>query len=327
MKRVALVGLGFIGKNHLEAYQQMENVKVSAICTKNKHDAIAYASIPLVSDYDALLNDEAIDVVDLCVPTYLHEEFIIKAAKAKKHIICEKPLTLTKASADRIYEEVQQNGVRLFVGQVLRFWPEYKTIKDYQEKRHLENIELVHARRLGQLPSWSTWFQHPEKSGGALFDLHLHDIDFVYYLLGEVDRVYAVGTQNQFGAWNHIMTTLSFKGGAKAFIEASHRMPEGYPFTMAFRIQGNKQTIDFELKALENIDQINGGKFTFYDEGSKTDILIQQENSFQAELRYFIDCLENDQVNRIVPLADVLYVIRLLEAVESSLKTNQVVKV
>ncbi|MBS3681898.1 Gfo/Idh/MocA family oxidoreductase [Ornithinibacillus massiliensis] len=327
MKRVALVGLGFIGKSHLEAYRQMENVKVAAICTKHKHDAKACSSIPFVSDYDALLNDESIDVIDLCVPTYLHEEFIIKAAQAKKHIICEKPLTLTKASADRIYEEVQQHGVRLFVGQVLRFWPEYQTIKDYQGKKYVDHVEIVHARRLGQLPSWSTWFQHPEKSGGALYDLHLHDIDFVYYLLGEVDSVYAVGTQNPFGAWNHIMTTLSFKGGAKAFIEASHRMPEGYPFTMAFRIQGSKQTIDFELKASENIDQIKGSNFTVYDEGSKTDILIQQENAFQAELRYFIDCIENNQVNSIVPLADVLYVIRLLEAVETSLKTNQVVKV
>ncbi|MFS0673952.1 Gfo/Idh/MocA family oxidoreductase [Ornithinibacillus sp. 179-J 7C1 HS] len=327
MQRVGLVGLGFIGKSHLEAYNHIPNVEVTAIYTKSRNDEEALSSYNFVSDYEGLLSDDQIDVVDICIPTYLHEEFILKAAKAKKHIICEKPLTLSRASAHRIYEEVQKAGVRLFVGQVLRFWPEYSAIKAYSETKKLGSIDIVHAQRLGQLPSWSEWFQQPDKSGGALFDLHLHDIDFVYYLLGKVDEVYAVGTQNQYGAWSHIMTTLSFQNGAKAFVEASHRMTKGYPFTMGFRMQNQEDTLDFQLKAGENIESINNSHFLLYEKKQITEVEIKQTDAFQEELSYFIDCIDHNQKNTVVPISDILYVLEILEAIEKSLNTGQVVKI
>ena len=196
MQHIGLVGLGFIGKTHLAAYNHIQNAQVTAICTENKVEESPIMGIydgSFVTDYDDLLKEKDIDIIDICLPTYLHEEYIVKAANAGKHIICEKPLTLTLESANRIMNAVQQNNVKLFVGHVLRFWPEYQAIKSYSESDKLKNIEIVHAKRLGKLPTWSSWFQHPEKSGGALYDLHLHDIDFAYYLLGEVESVYAVG--------------------------------------------------------------------------------------------------------------------------------------
>lgn len=192
MKSIGLVGLGFIGKMHLKAYQSIEHGQVTAICTRSEVDDEAIKELfhgTYTSDYDDLLSNKEIDIIDICLPTYLHEEYIIKAAKAGKHIICEKPLTLTLESASRIFKEIQENNVKLFVGHLLRFWPEYQVIKSYSESEKLKDIDIVHAKRLGQFPTWSDWFQYPEKSGGALFDLHIHDIDFVYYLLGEVDSL------------------------------------------------------------------------------------------------------------------------------------------
>ncbi|GIO26985.1 Gfo/Idh/MocA family protein [Ornithinibacillus bavariensis] len=323
MQRVGLVGMGFIGKAHLEAYQKISNAEVVAICTRNgEGDEEHFPEYTFIADYETFLMRDDIDIVDICLPTYLHEEYIIKAARAKKHIICEKPLSLSVRSVMRIYDEVNKCGVRLFIGHVLRFWPEYQLIKQYSETDMLRNIDIVHARRLGQLPNWSTWFQHPQKSGGALFDLHLHDIDFVYYLLGEVEHVYAAGSQNEYGAWNHIMTTLTFKSGVKAFVEASQRMPVGYPFTMAFRAQTPNNTLEFQLTAGENIEGINSRQFVLYENEEMTEVKVEEADAFQNELAYFVDCVESNRENRIIPLKDVQYVIRLLEAINLSLETG-----
>ncbi len=327
MQRIGLAGFGFIGKTHLEAYRKIKDAEVTAICTSTAVGLEEVFDGTVLADYDALLEREDIDVIDICVPTFLHEEYVIKAARAKKHIICEKPLALTSEAAERIMEVVREEGVQLFVGHVLRFWPEYRLIKEYAESDRLGDVEFIHAQRLGTLPTWSDWFQYPEKSGGALFDLHIHDIDFVYNLLGEVESVYAAGKQNKYGAWNHVMTTLTFKSGAKAFVEASHRMPSSFPFTAAIRVQSQQEVMDYKLIAGENIEQISNRQFVYYADNACTSLQVEEEEAFQTELSYFIDCLENNKENLVIPLDDVLYVIGLMQEIEKSLITGSEIKV
>lgn len=329
MKNIGLVGLGFIGKTHLEAYQHMENAEVKAIYTRKGGDNDGVATTyPFVEEYEDLLANKDIDIVDICLPTFLHEEYILKAANAGKHIICEKPLTLSVDSALRILQEVNRKQVRLFVGNVLRFWPEYELIKSYSESDLLKDIELVHAKRLGQVPAWSNWFQFPEKSGGALFDLHIHDIDFVSYLLGKVESVYAVGTKNSYGAWDHVMTTLTFQNQSKAFVEASQRMPNGYPFSMSFRAQTSQSVLDLHIKAGENIEHRNNSdhQFRYYTHQKKVPVTLDSSDAFQKELSYFVNCIEKGEENHVIPNEEVLYTLQLLEAIERSLETKSVIR-
>lgn len=329
--QIGLVGLGFIGKTHLNAYRKMKHCKVTAICTKSgtgDKDVLAGFDGDITSDYEELLSDPTIDVIDICLPTFLHEAYIVKAAQAKKHIICEKPLTLTTDSAERIIDAVNQHNVQLYVGHVVRFWPEYTTIKSYHEKGSLHDIEIVHAQRLGQSPNWSSWFQDPEKSGGALYDLHIHDIDFTYDLLGEVDTVYATGMNNEQGAWVHVMTMLTFKNGSKAFIEASHRMPDAYPFSITYRAQTKDNAIEFTIRAGDNIENMDSAlnHFHLYAEGKNISLQAEAEDAFYQELTYFIDCISGNKTNTIIPLSDVFYTLRVLEAIERSLQKGEVVK-
>jgi predicted dehydrogenase len=332
MKNIALVGLGFIGKAHYQAYQQLNNCMVTVICTRSEvtdQELKRTFRGTFVSDYDEVLRNDEIDIIDICLPTFLHEEYIVKAARAGKHIICEKPLTLTVESANRIIEEVRNNNVKLFVGHVLRFWPEYEAIKSYSQTDRLKDIEMVHAKRLGQVPTWSEWFLHPEKSGGALYDLHIHDIDFVTNLLGKVEAVYAVGEKNKYGAWDHVMTTLTFTTKSKAFVEASQRMPNGYPFTMALRAQSPQGTLDFQLSAGANIENIeeSSNHLLYYSEGKAFTVNYEKGNAFQKELSYFVNCIENNQENTVIPLGDVIYTLQVLKAIEQSLETGEIVKI
>ncbi|MGG0719589.1 Gfo/Idh/MocA family oxidoreductase [Robertmurraya massiliosenegalensis] len=324
MKNIGLIGWGFIGKTHFDAYQQIENANVVAICTRNEVQSIPKGIF--LSTYEEVLNNPDIELIDICLPTFLHEEFIIKAAQAGKDIICEKPLSLSIESVESIMNEVERNDVNLFVAHVLRFWPEYKTIKSYYDTGKIANIDVIHAGRLGQTPQWSHWFKDPLKSGGALYDLHIHDIDFISYLLGEVEEVYAVGTKNSHGAWDHIMTTLTLTNGVKAFVEASQRTPETYPFTMSFRAQAFDHTIDFHLSAGANIEKISQSSMIYYTKDSKSTIVIPQENAFQNELSYFINCLENNEANTVIPLKDVLYTLKLMKAIETSLEKGHQIR-
>ena len=319
--RIGLVGLGFIGKTHLEAYEKIPNAEVAVICTTKP---LKDFKGTVVRHYDELLQNRDIDVVDLCVPTFLHEEYIVKAAQAGKHIICEKPLALSVEAAERIMAEVHRHKVKLLVGHVLRFWPEYVAIREKVDFK----VEVIHGERRGQLPTWSDWFQYPEKSGGALYDLHIHDIDFTIFTVGKVETVYAVGTKNKYGAWNHVMTSLSFSNGAKAFLEASHRMPNGYPFTMSYRVQGDDRVIDFNLAAGENIENVEEGhqKLVYYENGKNEPIRVLDGDPFVKELSYFLECIEGKRENDIVPLEDVLYTLQVMEAVEESLQSGKVVK-
>lgn len=331
MQNIGLVGLGFMGRTHLNAYQQIKNANVTAICTRRNASTETRqldTHADFVTEYDQLLSDTNINIIDICLPTHLHEEYIIKAANAGKNIICEKPLTLTTESATRIVHAVNKNNVRLFVGHVLRFWPEYRHIKSYRENGKLKDINTVHAKRLSQAPKWSNWFRHPKKSGGVLFDLLIHDIDYIFYLLGEVDAVYAVGHKNTHGAWDHVITTLSLKSKSKAFAEASHRMPMTYPFTMSFRAQAEQGTLDYKVAAGENIENManSNQQFIYYTDEEVSELKTDNTDPFQNQLSYFLDCLENNKDNLVIPLEDVLYTLRLLETIQQSLETDETIK-
>src|SRR5690554_224756 len=114
MQRIGLAGFGFIGKTHFEAYRNVPNAEVVAICTRSNHKELEKFTGVVLSAYEDLLIREDIDVIDICIPTFLHEEYVIKAARAKKNIICEKPLTMTVESCERILDAVREEGVRLF---------------------------------------------------------------------------------------------------------------------------------------------------------------------------------------------------------------------
>lgn len=326
--RIGLVGLGFIGKQHLEAYKQIDGVEVVAICTRLGK---ANPNIPssftgqIYPSFNDMLADDAIEVVDICTPTFLHEETILLAARHGKHIICEKPLTLSYESAKHIAGIIEQNNVRLFVSHVLRFWPAYHKVKQLIAEEG--GMELVHAKRLGQSPNWATWFQDPQKSGGTLYDLHIHDIDYLIWLFGEVRSVYATGFQNHSDAWDYVCTTVSFANGVKAIVEASHRLPEGMPFTMQITAQSPATFIRYEFTSTANIDSRKQAAPIVYKMANQTEteIQVQDTDPFVNQLQYFSNCISEDAENEVVPLKDVLYTLHILEVIEKSLMTNEVI--
>ncbi|MGM8364890.1 Gfo/Idh/MocA family protein [Virgibacillus sp. W0181] len=331
MIKVAIIGTGFMAQTHADAYRQMNNVELVAITAVNEEKGIKVAkdySCEYVADAEMLMSRKDIQVIDICTPTFTHEKLVIMGAEAGKHVLCEKPVTLTLESFDRMIAATEKAGVTFMVGQTLRFWPEYMKIKEMVDKGELGKDVIIYANRLAQHPNWGEWFKDVNKSGGGLFDLHLHDIDFMYYLYAPIKSVYAIGKQNEYGAWNHVLTNLIFENGTKSVVESSFEMPEGFPFTMSFRASGEKTTTDFHFSAginLENLDE-SESRFVIFDKHEKEIIPVKVEETdpYLNELTYFIDCVQNDKKPEIMPPEENREVLQLMLAIQKSLETGEV---
>lgn len=135
-----------MGRTHVTAYKAMPNAKVTAVCDLNEKqgkDLAEFAGCDWYNDGESMLNTVDIDVVDICLPTFLHEQYVLLAAGHKKHVICEKPVTLSLESLDRMIAATKEAGVQFAVGQVVRFWPEYVRAKEMVEAGELGTIKYM----------------------------------------------------------------------------------------------------------------------------------------------------------------------------------------
>lgn len=332
MKKAAIIGGGYIGLVHANAYKNSSKADLVAVVDVNEEAGKKLAKeykCTFYTDAQEMMDKEKPDFVDICVPTFLHEQFVLLAAKNKVNVLCEKPIALSVEAVDRMMAAVEESGIRFMVAQVIRFWPEYVKIREMYEKGDFGKVKMVYANRLAQFPAWMNWNQDPKQSGGGLFDLHLHDIDMCRSLFGEVKSVYAVGYKNEFGCWNHVGSSLSFKNGLRCLVEGAYEMTDEYPFTMTFRIVGQEVTADYLLSAGMNVDDPTSFKRTLtrYETGKQLEkIKIDDYDAYQAEIDYYSDCLESGEEFSLVSTQEVRDVIKILLALEESLESGKAVK-
>lgn len=333
MLNIGVIGPGFIGGTHMAAINNSDKLNLVAVAGSNEEKggkAAQEYNCKWYADPEEMIKEEDIDIVDICVPSFLHEKYVFLAAKYKKHIICEKPITLSVDSFDRMTNAAKEAGVYFMVAQVIRFWPEYKDIKKRYDAGEFGEIKMVYANRLCQHPVWTTWHHDPEKSGGGLYDLHLHDIDVMRYIFGPVKRVYAIGWQSKTGCWDHVITSLTFENGVNAAVEGAFDMTENYPFTMQFRIVGDGKSADYILSAGLNLEDVGSAarQEIIFETGKdpvQADVDIN-EDGYQNELEYFAGCIEDSKENTIAPLSQSREVLQILDAVKESLKTGRAVE-
>jgi len=331
MLRIGIMGTGFIGAQHAASYAQIKEAQLVAIADVNAEAGKKLAdeySCTFYQDAQEMLASEKLDIVDICLPTFLHEQYVLLAFKHNAHVLCEKPFTLTYESAKKMVEAAESANRTLMVGQVIRFWPEYVRAKELFDAGELGTIKMTTMSRLAQHPNWTTWHRDPKKSGGGLFDLHVHDIDYACHLFGDVEQVYAIGQKDKNECWNHVLTTLTFKNGQRAAIEGAFEMTENYPFTMTMRIVGDEGTYEYNFVAGFNLENVGGAKRSavLFKNGAEPEVQkIDETDAYQLELQYFVEQIEKGEpVAQALPRHS-LYVMKVMLAIQESLETKQVV--
>ncbi|MDI3310335.1 MAG: Gfo/Idh/MocA family oxidoreductase [Thermoanaerobacterium sp.] len=301
MIRIGIIGAGGIGTMHAHCYKSIPEAKVVAIADiipeRAKELALMF-NAEYLDHGDKIIERQDIDVVDICVPTYLHCEYTLKAASAKKHILCEKPKALNIEEGKKMIEATNRAGVKFMVAHVLRYFPEYENAYNTIKKGLIGLPKLVRTYRGGPNPAIiREWYGITEKSGGAIQDMVIHDIDFLKMCFGPVKEVYAKG--NVFKRKNHEdpeydLIILEFYSGVLAHLVADWSGTEDTPFITKLEIAGTEGLIDYDSSRSLPLNIR-----TTVEKGNNESVAIPESpldpdsNPYTKEIREFLNAVEN----------------------------------
>lgn len=185
--KLGIVGCGTMGHVYAERMASMQGVRVAAVCHPDGSKAASLAAMAgarVFESYERMLASAELDAVCITLPTYLHPPYICLALEAGKHVICEKPLALRSRECALIAALAIKSGRQVMVAHVVRFFPEYAAMRAQVLAGAVGDVQRVLARRVSLMPPQGSWFRDQEKSGGVVFDLMIHDLDYILWLLG-----------------------------------------------------------------------------------------------------------------------------------------------
>ena len=333
---VAVVGLGFMGVTHLRAYLAMPNARIVSVCDavrlpvggvlqgvagniKKSDDVNLGPNVKVFKKLDEVLADPEVSLVDLCTPTRLHAEQAIAALKAGKNVLCEKPLARSAAEAREVLKVAESSPGFLMPAMCMRFWPGWSTLKQTVEQGAYGKLLAARFRRVSERPGWSQQGTYTGGTdlGGALFDLHIHDADFVHFLCGRPKSVFSTGVTDAAGSSDHVVTQYIYPGGPAVYAEGGWLQAKG--FNMAFTIHCERGTLDFAFAIDPHIVQISQA-------GQPTRTIHYDEpDGYGAEIRYFAECVASRRRPTVVTARDGMTALEICEAEEKSLRTGAVV--
>jgi UDP-N-acetylglucosamine 3-dehydrogenase len=318
--RVGVIGAGFVGAIHLRAYANMAEVEVVGVADIRPETAAAGAAVVgarAYSSYEDLIAAEEVDVVDVCLPTTYRRDLALEAARAGKHLILEKPISRNLEDAGAIIEAFDGSEGRLFVGHVVRFFPEYARIKAMIEAGDLGTVGVARTSRLSPfLTGWNDWYADWRMSGGVLLDLVIHDFDFLRWSLGEVERTYARGVLGrEYNRLDYALVTLRFEGGAIAHVEGQWGYPG--PFNYSIEVAGSRAMVTADSTQPAPVRLLGGAM----DPGESPDV-ITGKSPFQTELEHFIRCATTGEES-IVDARDAYEALRIGLAATESVMTGR----
>lgn len=297
MLKVGLIGCGFMGTMHTNCYKNIPGVELVAFADIRRDAAEILAkgtNAVLYGDGKDLIANADVDVIDICLPTYLHVEYALLAMEKANYVFVEKPVALTNAEADTMLAKAKETGCQVQIGQVIRFWDEYVKLRQIVESGIYGKVVNANFRRLSSRPGWGwqDWLLKTELSGGAAQDLHIHDMDFVLHLFGTPRKLQTV--KNIIGEPNSYIHSLLSYDDFVVSVEGTWDLPGVHPFEATFRVV-------FEKAVVENA----GGKFMCYSDSGAEEIVIEKANvigegfksgnisdlgGYFNELLYFTDC-------------------------------------
>jgi myo-inositol 2-dehydrogenase/D-chiro-inositol 1-dehydrogenase len=309
--KIAILGAGFITDIHMESYHRfVPNAEVVAVYARNEEKAKAFAAkhhIPKwYSDLDAVINNSGCEVVDICLPNYLHAEASLKAAAAGKHIIIEKPLAVTLEEADAMIAACKKAGVKLMYAEELCFAPKYERVRQMVKEGAIGDIYMLKQSEKHSGPH-SDWFYDINLAGGGvLMDMGCHAIGWFRWMLSnaKATSVYAtmatVLHKGRTKAEDNSVVIVEFENGVVAVAENSWAKHGGMDDRSEVHGTGGVVYADLFMGnsaiayskhgygyAMEKADTTVGWSFTVFEEAFN--------QGYPHELKHFIDCVQNDQ--------------------------------
>ena len=343
--KIGIIGTGSISNCHLEAYKNNPNVEIYALCDINEERVKAmgatYGVSRIFTDKDEMLKLKELDAVSVCVWNSEHAPCTIAALEAGKHVLCEKPMSVTSEEARLMQEAAERSGKILMIGFVRRFGNDMKVLKDFIDNGDLGEIYYAKATYLRRNGNPGGWFGDKSRSGGGpLIDLGVHIIDFVRYALGNPKpvSVYGVTYQKLFDRSN-LKTKKSYTSAEKT----DKDICDVEDLACAMIRFDNGATLSIETSFSLN-KKMNEGKIELF--GTKGGVCINPEleiytemndymvdvninaptsmgsgDIFGGEIDHFVDCI-NGKCECRNPASDGVELMKILNAVYESARSG-----
>lgn len=325
MIRVAILGFGGIARSHRRGYELLaergEPVKLVALCdidpkqfekliTINQGGEDTVPSLPYhtYTDLDEMLETEHPDVVDVCLPTHLHCEYVTRLLRMGYNVQSEKPMARTSEQCDEMLSAMRESGKQLMIGMCLRFDSSYLVLKDIIDSGRYGKVRSAYFSRWSGLPRWGfeRWYRDEARSGAVAFDLHIHDIDMVRFLFGEPDALQAHTTDGEIPHIS-VSTTLLYPDKLVT-ATAEWGMAHSWKFRAEYRVCLERATVVLE-----------GGKITVYpEEGEPFVPEYTPLNHMAEESLYLARVIEGEIENVKNRPEDAAATVRMIEAIYRS---------
>jgi len=337
---VGVVALGFMGVTHIKAYRHVPDVCIAALCNPsgrhldgdftgvagnvgtNELFKLDMRGVKATKNFADLLTDPDIQVIDICAPTKAHVELSVAALNAGKHVVCEKPLARIPQAAREIAAAAKTATGFFMPAMCMRFWPEWAWLKAAIQNQRFGKVLSASFRRVAEAPAWGekTFFQGAE-SGGGLFDLHIHDTDFVQFCFGRPRRVYSRGYKKLSGAVDHVVTQYEVDSGAIVHAEGSWAMAKGFGFSMTYCVNFDGATVDYDLAR-------TSGPLRLVEEGKPpVPVRCEGPDGYIGELTHFIESIRAGKPPSVVTVDDAVSAVEICAAEEKSVLTGSAERV
>ncbi len=308
--RIGILGSQFISTIHVESLKTVPGAEVAAVASPTEAHVKTFAAkhgIPhAFTDYRRLLDRKDIDIVVLGIPNDLHAQVTIEAAQAGKHVVCEKPLCLNLAEADRMIDACRKARVKLMYAEELCFAPKYVRLKKLLDDGAIGIPTLIKQSEKHDGPHAAHFWDVNRSGGGVSMDMGCHAIEFFRWILGKrrILSVYAQMSTSVYSAKtegdDNALIILELDGGVTALAEESWTKLGGMDdraevhgskgVAYANLLQGNSiltysdSGYDY---AVEKAGSTKGWSFTIYEEA--------WNYGFPQEFAHFVDCVANDK--------------------------------
>ena len=310
-----------MGSTHLQAWSRIPQAELIAVLDMDERRLsgdlssiqgniggpgmkMDFSAVSKYRSVDAILLDPEVETVDICLPTCFHATTATQALRAGKNVLCEKPMALNGLDADAMVTEAERTGRLLMVAQVLRFFPAYCELSRLISSGRLGRIRSALFRRRSAVAAWWGPSAMDKKvTGGAVFDLLIHDVDLVQHLFGVPEKISSTGHEDLAGGIDTIASEFYYPEIGQVTITGGWFHRGEYPFSMEFTVTGDRGAVEYNSA---------GRPLTvFWSDGRREPIALDEKDAYQAELEYFLDCFRETRPPSLCPPAESSLAVKL----------------
>jgi predicted dehydrogenase len=292
--RVGLIGIGGMGGCHFYNYEKIPNAELVAVCDVRENIAkekVGDRNIKIYTDYNKMIKNEDLDMIDICTPSFLHADMAVKLLKKGYHVLCEKPMTLNTRDAKRVATIANESEKNFMVAHVVRFMAPYAYLRKVIETKELGRLIRLEMKRISSIPlwSWEDWMRDEKLSGGVVTDLSIHDFDFVQSIMGMPDKIEAYRYQMTNNN-DTVVTNMVYDGDILVTCEGTW-YNTGIPFDASFLAVFQNGYVELNKgKLIKNGEEVKleAAKAEDKDLG----INVGNNDGYLVEMQYFVNCIQ-----------------------------------